>query len=79
MMIFLKLKEYPKYDRITDYDDFNNSNVNYKFYNIFNNGIKFVEIELITNFQLDRGYNLGYKQTEIVNKMINNFKINKNK
>ena len=54
-------------------------NVNDKFYNIFNNGIKFVKTELITNFQLDRGYNLGYKQTEIVNEMINNFKINENK
>ena len=41
--------------------------------------IRNVKIELITNFPCDRGYNLRCKQTEIVNKMMDNFKTNKNK
>ena len=53
--------------------------INYKFYNMFNNGLNFVKIELITNFLFDREYNLRCKQNEIVNQMINNLKMNKNK
>ena len=36
-------------------------NINIKFYNMFNNGIKFVKIELIENFPCDREYQLRCK------------------
>jgi hypothetical protein len=39
--------------------------------------IRNVKIELITNFPCDREYNLRCKQTEIVNKMINDIEMNK--
>ena len=39
--------------------------------------IRNVKIELIINFPCDREYNLTCKQTEIVNKMINDIEMNK--
>ena len=40
--------------------------------------IRNVKIELITNFPCDREYNLTCKQTEIVNKLINDIEMNIN-
>jgi hypothetical protein len=45
---------------------------------MFNNGLKLVKIELIENFPCYREYTSRIKQAEIVNKMINDIKMNKN-
>ena len=54
-------------------------NVNDKLYNIFNDRLKFVKIDLITNYLCEHSYYLRCKQTEIINKMMNEIKLNKNK
>ena len=43
---------------------------------MFNNGIQFVKIVLIENFPCDHEYHERCKQTEVVNKMIDDTKMN---
>jgi hypothetical protein len=51
----------------------------FEFYRMFNVGIRNIKIELIGNFPCIDAYNLRCKQTEIINKMLKDMQINKNK
>jgi len=46
---------------------------------MFDNVIRHVKIELFGNFPCDNAYTLRCKQSETVDKMIKNIKMNKNK
>ena len=47
------------------------------FFSVFNVGIHNVQIELINNCPCDDAYSWKWKQTEIIEKMIKDMKINK--
>ena len=51
----------------------------FEFYCMFNIGIRNIKIELIGNFPCNDACNLRCKQTEIINKMLKDIQLNKNK